>query len=392
MSGEGSGSPSCPPRSSHGDCRARGGTPGIGVTRAGRAPGWTHTRGGGGVQPRPHPPPPPSRGLADIFGDISRRLAAARVGSSAKGEGIPPPPQGGGREQGTSVDPLPHPSGGGDLRSTGGAGPPPPPPRGRAGATKAASPSLPPTKKGTAGGGGRNRVATAPYPVIYRPIPACKSCKGHRGVRHCCSRHQEGHPTVLGGGGSTVSASSGGGGGGATWHSALRSGACAGSLIRGRGRGSNRAGSSSAAAGGARRSRSAATGGPQRRAHKPRRTSFRRAATHILGSVEPPRTESCRAPPPPPWPGQAGASRHPPGANPWVRSAACEGQTHHCHTKCDPPPPTRAAERSAQRGDGDAGGAWNVTSGLQHVGGQRVCVRVCLTGAAGSGMTPGNPP
>ena len=41
-------------------------------------------------------PPPPSRGLADIFGDISRRLTAARAGSSDKGEGIdPPPPRGG---------------------------------------------------------------------------------------------------------------------------------------------------------------------------------------------------------------------------------------------------------------------------------------------------------
>ena len=69
-------------------------------------------------------PPPPSRALADIFGDISRRLTAARAGSSAKGEGIAPPPPprggrgspprgGGGQDQGTAVDPHPHPSGGG---------------------------------------------------------------------------------------------------------------------------------------------------------------------------------------------------------------------------------------------------------------------------------------
>ena len=42
-----------------------------------------------------------------------------------------------------------------------------------------------------------------------RRAPACKSCKGHRGVRHCCSRHHEVHPRVLGGV-STVSAGSGG--------------------------------------------------------------------------------------------------------------------------------------------------------------------------------------
>ena len=27
--------------------------------------------------------------------------------------------------------------------------------------------------------------------------PACKSCKGHRGVRHCCSRHHEGQPRLV---------------------------------------------------------------------------------------------------------------------------------------------------------------------------------------------------
>ena len=39
--------------------------------------------------------------------------------------------------------------------------------------------------------------------------------QGAQGVRHCCSRHHEGNPRVLGGGGgaSTVFAGSGGGGG-----------------------------------------------------------------------------------------------------------------------------------------------------------------------------------
>ena len=27
--------------------------------------------------------------------------------------------------------------------------------------------------------------------------PVCKSCRGHRGVRHCCSRHYEGHPRLV---------------------------------------------------------------------------------------------------------------------------------------------------------------------------------------------------
>ena len=80
-----------------------------------RSDGHTHM-GGGGVQTRPHPPPP-SQGLADIFGEISRRMTAARAGTSAAGEGIDPHPRGrglgggGGQEHGTSVNP--HPSGGG---------------------------------------------------------------------------------------------------------------------------------------------------------------------------------------------------------------------------------------------------------------------------------------
>ena len=49
----------------------------------------------------------------------------------------------------------------------------------------------------------------------------------------------------------------------------------------------------------------------------------------------------------PPWvptgpPSQAGNCRHPPWAPPGVRGAACEGQTHHCLTKCPPHPPPSA--------------------------------------------------
>ena len=102
---------------------------------------------------------------------------------------------------------------------------------------------------------------------------ACKSCKGHKGVRHCCSRHHQRPPRVLGVG-STVSAGSGEGGAAATWHYALqRAGASAGTLFRGRGRGSSRAGSSSAAtrghAGAATRPREGLRGGHTTRGGRP---------------------------------------------------------------------------------------------------------------------------
>ena len=48
----------------------------------------------------------------------------------------------------------------------------------------------------------------------------------------------------------------------------------------------------------------------------------------------------CPSPTPTP-PSQAGHCPHPPRAPPGVRGAACEGQTHHCHTKCTPHPPPR---------------------------------------------------
>ena len=34
-------------------------------------------------------------------------------------------------------------------------------------------------------------------PCDAHSAPACKSCRGHRGVRHCCSRHHEGHPRLV---------------------------------------------------------------------------------------------------------------------------------------------------------------------------------------------------
>ena len=63
-----------------------------GVPGSGRRPrSHGHTHMGAGSTASSPPPPPPSQGLADIFGD-SRRLTAARAGTSAAGEGIDPPP------------------------------------------------------------------------------------------------------------------------------------------------------------------------------------------------------------------------------------------------------------------------------------------------------------
>ena len=94
-----------------------------------------------------------------------------------------------------------------------GAGPTPTP-RGRARATRAVSPPLPPTKKGTAVGGKRIGQPRRPTQTLCdeHRAPACKSCKGHRGVRHCCSRHHKGHPRVLGGGQRCLPVQGGGGG------------------------------------------------------------------------------------------------------------------------------------------------------------------------------------
>ena len=62
-------------------------------------------------------------------------------------------------------------------------------------------PPPPPPARATTGaaGGVEGSGATAPHvvPVRCAKAPLCKSCRGHRGVRHCCSRHHEGHPWLL---------------------------------------------------------------------------------------------------------------------------------------------------------------------------------------------------
>ena len=86
---------------------------------------------------------------------------------------------------------------GGDVRRSGGKGPPF---RGDHRASGRVPCPLPPTEEGAAGGGEKGGAAAAPHVCDEHRAPACKSCRGHRGVRHCCSRHHEGHSKVLGGG------------------------------------------------------------------------------------------------------------------------------------------------------------------------------------------------
>ena len=170
------------PRGSH---RARGSIRGTaaGVMSAGRVLRRTHTHTRGGGFNRVHiPPPPPSRGLAHIFGDISRWLTAAVAGTSATGGGHRPPPLpglwtpagggggGGGRSKGCWLTPTPIARGAARRGRKRRHRPhrwswtnPRPPQRRRAVATRAVSPPLRHTKEGTGGGGETNKAATAPY-------------------------------------------------------------------------------------------------------------------------------------------------------------------------------------------------------------------------------------
>ena len=62
-------------------------------------------------------------------------------------------------------------------------------------------PSSPPQRRVQQAGG--KRVGQPQCPMQTRcnehRAPACKSCKGHKGVWHYCSRHHKGHPGVMGG-------------------------------------------------------------------------------------------------------------------------------------------------------------------------------------------------
>ena len=96
--------------------------------------------------------------------------------------------------------------------------------RGRGGETALVAPApmspAPPAPLGggsaTPGGGGGGGGACPPLWLMTPPAlpptggrciqtlcdehPSMQVMQGHRGVRHCCSRHHEGHPRVLGGG------------------------------------------------------------------------------------------------------------------------------------------------------------------------------------------------
>ena len=111
-------------------------------------------------------------------------------------------PSGGGQEMSTD----PHPTGDGSRGAVAatsaaraGQNPSPGAVTGHQGETL---PPSPPQKRAQRAGGKRVGQPRRPMQTLCdeHRAPACKSCKGHRGVRHCCSRHHEGHPRVLGGG------------------------------------------------------------------------------------------------------------------------------------------------------------------------------------------------
>ena len=202
-----------PPHSPRGERQGRvgaaGGRPQVPQAPAG-SPGGRNMGGGGALSPSPPSTSPPSssQGLADIFGNISRQLTVARAGVPAPGVGTGRPPRvadsssGGGQE--TPTDP--HPTGDGSRGAVAatsaaraGQDPSPGAVTGRQGESQ---PPSPPQKRAQRAGGKRVGQPRRPMQTLCdeHRAPACKSCKGHRGVRHCCSRHHEGHPRVLGGG------------------------------------------------------------------------------------------------------------------------------------------------------------------------------------------------
>ena len=209
-----------PPGRAPGQGGAAGGRPQVPQAPAG-SPGGRNKGGGGALSPSPPSTPPPSssQGLADIFGNISRQLTVARAGVPAPGVGTGRPPgvadssSGGGQE--TPTDP--HPTGDGSRGAVAatsaaraGQDPSPGAVTGRQGESQ---PPSPPQKRAQRAGGKRVGQPRHPMQTLCdeHRAPACKSCKGHRGVRHCCSRHHEGHPRVLGGGQRCLPVQGGGG-------------------------------------------------------------------------------------------------------------------------------------------------------------------------------------
>ena len=215
MGGGSSGGPCrSPPLTPPGEgAKARGGQQGVGRRchrRRQEARAAAIRGGGGALSPSPPSsfPPSSSQGLADIFGNISRQLTVARAGVPAPGVGAGRPPgvadssSGGGQEKPTN----PHPTGDGSgvaVAATSAARAGKAPPSGAVTGHQGESlPPSPPQKRAQRAGGKRVGQPRRPMQTLCdeHRAPACKSCRGHRGVRHCCSRHHEGHPRVLGGG------------------------------------------------------------------------------------------------------------------------------------------------------------------------------------------------
>ena len=199
--------PSLPPGRAPGHGGAAGGRLQVPQALAG-SPGGRNKGGGGGLSPSPPSisPPSSSQGLADIFGNISRQLTMARAGVQAPGVGTGRPPGvadlssrgGGGRR--SRLTPSPQgmaPGGTWRRRPPRGRGSPPPSPGAATGHQGESLPPSPPQKRAQRAGGkrvGQPRRRPMQTPCDEHRAPACKSCKGHRGVWHWCSRHHEGHP------------------------------------------------------------------------------------------------------------------------------------------------------------------------------------------------------
>ena len=156
-----------------------------------------------------------------------------------------------------------------------------PPPRAVTGQQGESLPPSPPQKRAQRAGGTRVGQPRRPMQTLCNEhrAPACKSCKGHRGVRHCCSRHHEGHPRVLGGGQRCLPVQRGGLQQQAGVLPSRRSALVPAPATREEGeaqQGRGRRRRPMAAHGAQIR----ATGGPPRRAHSHRTASFRRTATY----------------------------------------------------------------------------------------------------------------
>ena len=144
-------------------------------------------KGGGGTPPHPPPPPPPSTNAA-IFSRIAAHLVVAQEvpGGSPK---HPPPP--------SSLLPPPLHEETAEEAALGAYAGTSPPANGEL--QKAVDHDPPPSPPPRIRRVGSRRVGRrCPLQALCdaHRVHACKSCRGHMGVRHYCSRHHEGHPRL----------------------------------------------------------------------------------------------------------------------------------------------------------------------------------------------------